>query len=46
MKEPIAYSQDVTAMQHHVCSENACINCFENRGCVYDPYTGRDRANQ
>jgi hypothetical protein len=38
MKDSIAYKQDATAIKQHECSEKTCINCFENRGCMYEQY--------
>ncbi len=38
MKDSIAYSPRATAIREHECSEKTCINCFENRGCMYEQY--------
>jgi hypothetical protein len=38
MKQSITYQQDTIATKPQVCSEQTCITCFENRGCIYDQY--------
>jgi hypothetical protein len=38
MKQLIVYVQDADAMQQQACSEKKCITCFENKGCMYEPY--------
>lgn len=45
MKELNTYFQDTTAVQDTLCSEKKCINCFENRGCIYDHYVHADTNN-
>jgi hypothetical protein len=41
----IDYSQNNTAIQEHVCNEEKCISCFENRGCIYDQYVSAAMKN-
>jgi hypothetical protein len=38
MKDSIDQSQESIAMQSKTCSEEKCPTCFENRGCIYEPY--------
>jgi hypothetical protein len=38
MNDQITYTTDAVAIKQHECSEKTCINCFENRGCMYEQY--------
>ncbi|HEY6503277.1 MAG TPA: hypothetical protein VIZ28_04820 [Chitinophagaceae bacterium] len=43
MNESI-YLQNPTPQQQP-CSEQKCITCFENRGCMYDTYLLVEKGN-
>jgi hypothetical protein len=38
MKEPNVYSENAVPVQEQDCSEEKCLTCFANAGCIYDHY--------
>lgn len=39
MKDATEHSQESTAIENEICSEEKCATCFANRGCMYDIYS-------
>lgn len=38
MKKTSNHLTEIPDSTEHVCSEKACVHCFENRGCIYNHY--------
>ena len=38
MKESTSQSQDVISVDHELCCQMKCANCFGQGGCIYEQY--------
>ena len=38
MKDSIYHSEDLISVDHELCCQKKCANCFELGGCIYEQH--------